>query len=151
MTAPQAPSPEVESPQLPEVQFFGESLRLNPDVSEFALMEFAEAASEGQDGDTLEGMASLLRLVTEVIHPDDRKKFRTIARKNKAAATDLMKVLGTPVEDEAERPTVRSSDSSDGPVSIAPKSEPSAEDKVSLHLASRPDLVVAARRARKTA
>lgn len=133
------------------VEFFGESLRLNPEPSEFAMLEFAQAADEGQDGESLAGMASLLRFVTEIVHPDDRAKFKQLARKNRASSKDLIRLLGLKVEDETDRPTGRLSDSSDGPSVIAPKSEPSYEEKVSQRFPGRPDLQLAVLRSRKTA
>lgn len=124
---------KVESPSgdSTSVQFCGEQFRLNDDISEFAMLEFAMAAGDGQDGDTLQGLASLLRFVLELIHPDERDHFRALARKNRVKADDLIKVLTGEVEEAAERPTGRSSDSSDGPTVIVPKLESNSEGKVS--------------------
>lgn len=139
------------------VEFFGDTFGINPDVSEFALLEFAEAASDGQDGDTMEGLASLMRLVKECIAPADvvengevvtygLKHFLTVARKNRAGAEQLTTVIGAVFGAQTERPTGRPADSSAGPVSIAPKSAPNVDDKASL-LPGRPDLQLAVSRA----
>lgn len=122
--------------------FFGETFNLNPDVSEFALLEFAEAASDGQDGDTMQGLASLMRLVKECIAPDELKRFLTLARKKKAGAKELTEVIQSAFGDAAERPTGRPADSTDGPSVTLAKSESSSDATVS-RLASRPDLVTA--------
>lgn len=121
------------------VDFFGVTLGLNPDVSEFALMEFAEAASDGQDGDTLEGLATLSRFVKECVAEGDRAKFRAAARKHQAKAADLMKIVEAAFGTAAERPTGRPDDSSPGPVSTELKSVPNVDASTSLP-AGRPDL-----------
>ncbi len=140
MSSPEVvPEPGVEV-VLPSVEFFGERLALNPDVSEFAIMEFAEAAADGQDGDTMAGLASLLRLVRECIAEDDRARFTQLARKNRAGAEALTAVLTS--GPGTERPTVAPSDSSDGRTSTGLKSVSSSDVKVSP-LAGRPDLQLA--------
>jgi len=121
------------------VEFFGDTFELNDDVSQFALLEFAEAASEGQDGDTMEGLASMLRLVKECVAEKDRKRFIASCRKNRAGAEDLTKVLQAAFEVKAERPTGRPADSSGGPTVIEPKSDVNSDAKAST-LTGRPDL-----------
>ena len=130
------------------VPFFGEQFDLNPEPSEYALMEFAEAAADGVDGDTMQGLAAMMRLVTECIDVKDRSRFRVLARKSKAGADDLTKVIQAAFKQETERPTGRPSDSSDGPTITAPRSVASSDDKPS-RFAGRPDLelMVAARSA----
>lgn len=125
------------------VEFFGETFTLAEDVSQFALLEFAEAASDGQDGDTMEGLASMMRLVKECVDKPDVKRFLATARKNRAGTTDLIPVLSAAFEVETDRPTSRPSDSSDGPVTIAPKSPSSSDDKPSGRFDGRPDLRLA--------
>jgi hypothetical protein len=122
-----------------DVEFFGDKYELNDDVSQFALLEFARAASEGQDGDTMEGLASLLRLVEECVAEKDRKRFLGSCRKNRASADDLTTVLQAAFEVKAERPTGRPAVSSDGPSSIEPKSDANSAVKAST-LIGRPDL-----------
>jgi hypothetical protein len=135
-------------------QFKGETYRINQDVSEWAFMEFAEAASEGQDANTLQGMASLLRFVLELVHPDERDAFRAHARKSRASTDDLLEfLLGKPAAD-AERPTGRSSDSSDGPTSTAPKPAANSDGSGSAVtglalLRTRPDLALIVHEARQ--
>jgi hypothetical protein len=129
----------TEPVELATVDFFGETFTLNPDVSEFALLEFAEAASSGQDGDTMEGLASMLRLTKECIEPSEVQRFSAVARKNRAKAADLLVVIQAAFGDATERPTGRPADSSDGPVSIEPKSEPKRVVSIS-QFAGRPDI-----------
>lgn len=128
------------------VELFGQEFGLSTEISEFALMEFAEAASSGQDGDTMQGFASTLRFVRECIVADDVERFNATARRNKAKMTDLMVVIRAAFEQDTERPTSRPSDSSDGPSVIEPNSGSSAAGRVS-RLAGRPDLQLMVRSA----
>lgn len=142
------------------VEFFGETYALSGEVSEFGLLEFAEAAADGQDGDTMQGMASIMRLLRECVAEKDAVEtyvddmgetqtkvvaygwghFKAAARSNRATVQDhLMPVIQKAFEAQADRPTGRPSDSSDGPRSIEPKSESSADVKVSP-FRGRPDL-----------
>lgn len=125
------------------VEFKGQTFTLNDELSEWALLEFAEAADSGADGNELAGAAALLRFVVELIHPDDRARFRAVARRERAKAEDLVALLMGRVEEQAERPTGRSSDSSDGPESTELKSDANSGDKPSPAsglLNGRPDL-----------
>lgn len=142
-------------------EFHGERFALNDDVSQFALLEFAEAASEGQDGDTMQGLASLLRLVKECIAPADVVeggkvvafgvgKFLASARKHRATADELTSVIQAAFAEQAERPTGRPDDSSSGPVSIGQKSVAKPDGSIS-RFAGRPDLRVAVDQARAAA
>lgn len=128
-----------------DVEFFGAKFGLNPDVSEFALMEFAEAASDGQDGDMMEGLASTLRFVRECVAPKDRARFNALARKKKAGMKDLMPFLQAAFGVSADRPTGRSSDLSDGPEDTPLRSVSNSAVKVS-RFAGRPDLQLMAER-----
>ena len=132
------------------VNFFGETFSLADTVSEIAVMEFAEAASDGLDGDTMEGLAALMRLIKECIVEDERKKFMVHARKSHAGSTDLVKIIEAALGDQIDRPTERPSDSSDGPSSIAPKSAANSVDRGLEHFAGRPDLQLAVVRQRES-
>lgn len=153
-----APGPELE-PGAEAAQtavFKGQTFTLNDDISEWAILEFAEAVDSGMDGAEMQGLAALLRFVVELIHPADRDRFRSLARKQRATAEDLFEFLTGKVEVDAERPTGRSSDSSDGPESIPPKHALNSAGKGSrtsgLHLlAGRPDLQLMVEAARKSA
>lgn len=128
------------------VEFHGDTFALNDEVSQFAMLEFAEAAAEGQDGDTMQGLASLMRLVKECIAPSDLKRFLACARKHKSGAEELTAIIQAAFEDQTERPTGRPGDSSPGPSSTPAKSESSSDVKVSESLPTsgriRPDLAL---------
>jgi len=83
------------------VEFFGESFALNDTVSEFALMEFAEAAADGLDADAMAGMAAMMRLIKECIVKADVARFLKSARANRASSNDLLPVLKAMFEQPA--------------------------------------------------
>lgn len=135
------------------VEFFGETYALTGAVSEFALLEFAEAAADGQDGDTMQGMASIMRLLRDCIAKEPTvdedgtvvalgwASFRTAARANHASVErDLMPVIQQAFEAQADRPTGRPSDSSDGPALTAPSAASPSADRGMEHFRGRPDL-----------
>lgn len=129
------------------VPFAGETFEML-EVSGAALLDFAEASSEGQDGNMMEGLASIKRLIRDCLSDEDWKRFWALARKTRATPDDLLKVVQSILTGETERPTSRPADSSAGPSVTEPKSEPSADVKVST-LAGRPDLRVMIRQAAK--
>lgn len=123
------------------VEFFGEQFQLVEDgISEFALLEFADAAANGEDGDTMQGMASMYRLVKDCLAPNDWPRFQQTARANRAKVKDLMPVVEKAVEASAERPTGRPSDSSGGPSTTPAVSVWSVGDQVTEMFPGRPDL-----------
>jgi hypothetical protein len=125
------------------VQFFGQEFTLRDDVSEWALMTFARAARNGQDGETMEGMAAMLDLLEDCVVPEDWKRFSSVAKANRARSKDISAVIQAAFAQETGRPTGRSSDSSDGPTTIEPKSQSSSDGNVSQLLRGRPDLIAA--------
>jgi hypothetical protein len=128
------------------VEFLGESFELRPKVSEYALLKFARAAAAGEDGDTMEGMASMLRLLEKCIVPADWRRFDRLADEKDATAEQIMDVIKAAFEQVAERPTALPSDSSDGQITTEPKSESNSAVKDSV-LSGRPDLQLAVMRA----
>lgn len=125
------------------VEFYGEKFTLAESISEFALMEFAEAAADGEDGDTMQGMASMLRLIRGCIVDDDWAGFRKLARENRADTEALLPVLKAAMEQAADRPTMRSSDSSGGPRDTPERSVSLPADPGTELFAGRPDLQLA--------
>jgi hypothetical protein len=121
-------------------EFYGETFGINPEPSGWALLEFAKAADDGQDADTMVGLASLMRLVEECVASDDWTRFRATARKNRASVPELTKVIQATFAQEADRPTGRPSDSSGGPSTTPPKSGSSSVDKAAILFPGRPDM-----------
>ena len=125
------------------VEFFGESFALNAEVSEFSLMEFAEAAADGVDADAMAGMAAMMRLIKECVVKADLARFLKSARANRASSTDLVPVLQATFGQVTERPTSLPSGLSDGQPLIVPSSVVKPADKGLEHFAGRPDLQLA--------
>lgn len=124
------------------VEFKGEQFEVCDEISEFALLEFADAASQGMDGDTMEGMGAMLRLVRECIVPGEWRRFRALASAEKAKVADLLPIIQAAMSGAAERPTGQPSDSSDGLSTIQPKSESTPAVPGSDRLSGRPDLLL---------
>lgn len=124
----------------PSVEFCGERFALAGAPSEFAMMEFAQAAEDGQDGETMAGMASMLRLVRDVVAAEDWPRFRNAARSNRADTEALMAVVQSAFAVVAERPTGRPVDSSPGPSPTPARSVLSAEQRATARWPGRPDL-----------
>jgi hypothetical protein len=125
------------------IEFFGEQFDLNAEVSEFALMEFAEVAADGVDAEMMEGLAAMMRLVKECIIAADVSRFLKTARKNRAASKELLPILEATFNATTERPTSQPSDSSDGLSVIEPSSVVNSADKGLERLNGRPDLQLA--------
>lgn len=122
-----------------EIVFYGETFTFVEEVGDFALMEFAESA-ERVDSESLAGLAAIMRLLKAAVIEDEWNRFQATARKNKATVDACMKVVMDVFERETERPTVRPSDSSDGPLTTAPKSVDASSLRVAKRLEGRPDL-----------
>ena len=120
-----------------EATFFGEKFELRP-VQQFLLMEFAEVVDDA-DENGIPAAAAMMRLLREAVLPEDWKRFRALAVKNNATGEDLMPVIQATVEEGDDRPTVRSSDSSDGPDVTASRSVSPAVSRVLSAEAGRPD------------
>lgn len=129
------------------VEFFGEQVALNDEISEWALMEFAEAA-EQVDESSLGALAAVMRLLKEAVDPADWQRFRSIARKNKATSVQCMPVVVAVFEAGTGRPTSRPAVSSDGSPATAPSS--TAGSSSPAILPGRPDLQIAVLRAQES-
>jgi len=125
------------------VEFFGESYGLNAGMSEFALMEFAEAADSGIEQNGMAAMAAMLRLIKTCIVEADLQRFLASARKNRPTSDDLIAVLDAAANQVTERPTSLPADSSAGQTIIAPSVASSSADKGLDLLRGRPDLQLA--------
>ena len=125
------------------VEFFGESFGLQEGMSEFALMEFAEAAEGGVEQNAMAAMAAMLRLIKTCIVQADLPRFLASARKNRPSSDDLIAVLDAAANQVTERPTSLPADSTDGQTITAPSVVSSSADKGLDRLSGRPDLQLA--------
>lgn len=99
--------PEFE---LDGVEFVGEG-----SVSVLDLSEFARLATQGVDSDSPEGVAILADIYHSLLGEQEYQRFRRHCRKHDTDADVLLEIIGGMIAEAAERPTIRPSDSSDGP------------------------------------
>lgn len=132
--------------------FLGEQFHVAEKVAALPLMRFAKIAKAGVDADDLDGLAAMYDLLEQCLHPDDWGRFQAHADKTRADGDELLKVVQDVFAVLAERPTGRSSDSSDGPRIIEPNStgvsSSPGTDRVIRRLndQGRPDLALLVRR-----
>ena len=120
------------------VPFFGETLRLAPEVSEWSLMEWSEAAEDVDESSTA-ALASTMRLARECIDPADHARFRALGRKHKAGVESLLPIIAAAFEQATERPTLLPADSSAGQLPTSPNSEDDAYSRAMAAWSGRPD------------
>ena len=111
-----------------EFVFFDETFHLRPsNECQVAMLDFAELASGDVDETSLQGLAVVKGFLRDVIVPDDWAAFWKSARKNHATVGGhLMPIIVQVFTGQTARPTGRSSDSSDGPISTQENSEPAS-------------------------
>lgn len=119
------------------VEFFGEKFEVS-EPAQFLLMEFAEAV-DGADENGLPAAAAMMRLLRAAIPADDWTRFRKLAVANNAEGEHLMPLIERAVEQMDDRPTARSSDSSDGPDVTVSRSVSPAVAKALRSETGRPD------------
>lgn len=133
------------------VEFCGVQFRIAEKVAALPLMRFAKVAKAGVDATELDGMAAMYDLLEQVIHPDDWAKFERHADQQRADGEQLLEVVQGVFVLLADRPTGRSSDSSDGPRTIEPSStggssSPGSNVITRLNGQGRPDLALLVRK-----
>lgn len=139
----------TETAEPETLEFKGRTFKANTDISSWDIMEFfamlRDASDDPENVNPAESLVALRDFALETVHPDDRAAFRAYARRQRASEEDLLEFVGLKVEDDAERPTGRSGDSSPGPTSTGPNSESNSAGKDSppsgLELVkTRPDI-----------
>lgn len=113
-----------------EITFLGEKFQILDQANEFALMEFASAAQEVDEENSLEALATIYRLIQATIVPEDWKRFRAHAREKRATVDQLMEIAVDVFEAASENPTQQPVVSSDGHWNDASKSEDDSSSRV---------------------
>ncbi len=125
------------------VEFCGEQLRLADKVGMMPVMRLARVQQRiaGQDQvsneEAAEVMVAMLDVVEQCIADADIARFERLATAHRVGTAEIEEFLDRVMQAVADRPTGRSSDSSDGPRTI----EPSSTD-VSSSPATGPDAVI---------
>lgn len=140
-----------------DLDWFEATIRVNPSACTAAMVEFlAEAGAVDQD-DEIRGSQIIMRLLREVIHPEDFDLFWKIAKRERQdPQTDLVPMANAIMEAVTDFPTPPSSASADGPSTTPPRSvaavslpatapptpnlTPSTADLALRQLHGRPDL-----------
>lgn len=102
--------------------YFGNSVRVHPEISELTFVDFMEEATSVGENDP-RAIVLVKKLVRLLVHPDDFDTFWAAAKANKQGTLDLMALGEQIVSGMAGRPTKRPSDSSDGSPETESKSE----------------------------
>lgn len=151
-----------------DFNWFGETIRVNPDASDLDFMEFMQNAENIELPDDLEGLtasqqAAVMNTMTAVttamnafvrgqIHPQDWERFWRTAKAHRQQNSDLMQLSRDITAAVARFPTGRSSGSGTTPSTTSPKSSAAASstarrERVTGHalelLKGRPDLKLA--------
>lgn len=143
--------------------YFGEQYRVHPDATDLALVEFMDLAASieiGAGGKVtpesigagVQSLAAIMSALRELVHPDDFAAVWRAAKANRQTIEDLTELAMGLAAAVADRPTVRPSDSSDGPSSTEQSSTGDSSSPVS-HLSvarrfeeqGRPDLALLVR------
>jgi hypothetical protein len=93
--------------------WFGQEIRINPNLTDIVLMDFAEKAA-AIDEDSPEVMGFVKMQMRLVVYTEDFDAFWSAALENGQDSTDLMAVMKTIVESTAKRPTQLPAGSSAG-------------------------------------
>lgn len=142
-----------------DFDFFEATIRVNPSCSELALIDFLAEAGNVDQADEVRGAQLIMRMLREVVHPDDFDRFWAIAKRERQnPQADLMPIMHQVIEATTAFPTGQPSASGAGPTSTPPRFEvdlPSQDvptlDPITLQglriTQDRPDLQVAVLRA----
>ena len=126
--------------------YFGSTIRTNPELTEMALAEFFERAGsvDMDDKDSvLAASGALMALLRDAIHPEEFGAFWATAKRNRQTAEDLLVVANAIIEGVVGRPTSRPSGSTGRPGDTSQKS---ASGVIEAAHPGRPDLQSAALR-----
>lgn len=136
------------------VEFWGEQLKLADKVGMMPVMRLARVqqrvagSSKPSDADAAELMVAMLDVVEQCLADEEWSRFEHLATIHRIGTREIEAFLDTVMLAVADRPTSRSSDSSDGPRTI----EPSSTDGSSLpvidrfNAQGRPDLALLVRK-----
>lgn len=140
------------------VEFCGVDWRVGDRVGHMPMMRYARAAklqaekakngAEPDGTDIVEILDATLSLLEQCVHPDDWDRFVEVTTKAGIDQESYMEFSGKVMAALVDRPTGRSSDSSDGPQTIEPSSTAASSspdiDRVvrRFNEKGRPDLAV---------
>lgn len=109
---------DARPPVMASFRYFGETIRVNPELTEIAVMDFFEEADQVGKEDP-KAMLIVKRFARDSIHSADFDKFWGSVKSHGQDTEDVMGLLWKVLEGVTARPTGRPSDSSDGPTATS--------------------------------
>lgn len=134
------------------VEFNDDEFHVAERVGLMPLMKFAMVAQSGVDANELDGLAAMYELLEQCIDPPDWDRFVKHATKSRASGDELNDLIGRVMVIVGNRPTGRSSVSSDGPRVIEPSSTGDSSSPATARVIEmfnqegRPDLALLVRK-----
>jgi hypothetical protein len=105
---------DARPPVMASFRYFGDTIRVNPELTEIAVMDFFDEAEKVGKTDP-RAMLIIKRFAEDSIHPQDFAKFWALVKSHGQDTEDVMGLLWKVLEGVTARPTGRPSDSSAGP------------------------------------
>lgn len=105
--------------------YFGEQIRVNPDLTEVDMIDFLDDANRVNANDP-QSMLMVKEAARTHVHPDDFDRFWALRKQHRQGVESLMATIWQIVSAVTARPTGRASDSSDGPPVISQNLPPTA-------------------------
>lgn len=104
-------------PEIPKFPWFGAEIRVNPGVSDTALVDLIEEHGEldmDKQADAVKAVIAVKQFVRAVIHPADFEDFWKLGKANGYDTEKFAEVAGLIVQEITGDPTQESTDSSPG-------------------------------------
>lgn len=129
----------AREPEVITFGYFGERLRTNPDLTDVGIMRMVRRLASTDNAGALDAFENM---VGDLLHPEDVEQFWDLAQRNRQTLDDVGDTVEQIIEGVTERPTVRPSDSSDGPSRTGRNSTGDSSSAVihRLEARGRPDL-----------
>lgn len=130
--------------ELPTFGYFGEELRISPDLTDADLLDFLELQGELKATDPKAG-AIVKAFLRTVVHVDDFDRFWALAKQHRQSVDERSETAFKLIEAAVGIPTERSSGSPAGPLRIVESStdDSSLRAQRRLEESGRADLAVA--------
>lgn len=110
------------------LEWMGETFTVAEKVGWMPVARFAKIASAGVDSESLDGLVAIYDMLENCLDAESWARFQAHATAIRASGDDCMRLVQLTTQAVTARPTLRSSDSSDGPPAT-PASSP-AEQKL---------------------
>jgi hypothetical protein len=130
-----------EWPEVVTFPWFGTPIRVNPGITDTALVDLIEESGEMDDKDPRAGIV-LKAFIRTTIHPDDFDEFWRVGKAHNYTLVQFAETAARIIEAVTGDPTQPPNDSSPGPSEIAGKSTAASYKRVreDLEGEGRPDL-----------